>query len=119
MKRDWLWLTARIFSGIITVYWLAVSLAYVLFETRFFGFESLLMILLIVLATAGVFIAWWRVGTGTILLLVAAILNSVFAVVSFGHHPLLAVAVFGGPYFVMVLLFGVIWLRDNRTGRAG
>ena len=108
---------ARILGLVFVGLWLFISVMMVIEEGIGRSVEDQIMTGLILFSAAAFAVAWWRQGIGGVLLLIAGIAHSTFAMFSAGHNIGLAMLISGGPFLLVGTLFLIAWTQARRTKR--
>jgi hypothetical protein len=113
-KRSGFSWAARILGLIFVGFWLFISVMMVVQEGIGKGVEDRIMAGLILYSTAAFIVAWWSERIGGVLLLLAGIAHSTFALFSAGHNIGLAMLISGGPFLLVGTLFLIGGSRSRR-----
>jgi len=109
---------ARI-TGLIIISIIAAGLLFIMVGSIFEGepisinFESLGMVFLGLLTVISVLLAWVRARIGVWFVLCSGFLFTIFALLTSGSNPLLAVMSLGGPLIIGGLL--ILWGRSSKN----
>lgn len=74
---------------------------------------GILLFALLVIATAGLLIGWWRAGIGGLLAVFSALLLAGAIYAAAGRNPLLAAIVYSSPFLIGGALFLACWWCDR------
>ena len=108
-------ITARLIGVTASAFWVFILVTGAIVEgVRPIEVEGLLLAGLVLVATAGVVLSFYRESAGGILTLVVGIALAAFALATAGRNHWLAVAVSGAPFMVAGLL-SVIASRRSST----
>jgi Na+-transporting NADH:ubiquinone oxidoreductase subunit NqrD len=100
----------------VAAFWLFVGVAEALArEPEPFTAESFIMASLMTISVVGVVVGWFREGLGAAVLLLVATGHSFFAYFAAGHNKGFAMAISGGPFFIIGGLFLACWLRSREA----
>ena len=116
-RARWLRWLGRGTGSLVAGFWLFIAVVGAVGGAEPWTLESSILTGLIVCSVAGVAVAWWREGLGGTLLLVIAAAYGLFAYFAAGHNKGMAVAVSGGPFLVVGLLFLASWWGRRKDGQ--
>jgi len=119
MKQKIIKWTARVLGTLFAAFWLFMLGGYAIFGDPYAdpsqAHEGYGVAILGGLLITSVVLAWFKPKIGGIALVVLAVAFSIFAYFTAGHNHLFAVAISGGPYFIVGLLF----LASLKAAKAG
>lgn len=118
-QHDKLQRVARTLGAIVAAFWLFVGIVEALTEKEPWTLESAIMGTLMTSSIIGVIVCWFREGLGALIVLAVAVAHTVFAYTVAGHNKGFAVAVSGGPFFIIGALFLACWWRSRSAARTG
>lgn len=78
------------------------------------GIEGMILGGLIIIAIAGIVIAWWREGVGGTIVTVTAIALCVFGLITAGRMKIIAALFGGGPFLLVGILFLISFWRSRK-----
>ena len=97
--------TARGLSIFVASVWVVMGIVPTFFEPPAWTFEDRMMAGLTTACLVSILIAWFREGVGGVLLILCGVAHSTFAYFAAGHNIPLAMAISGGPFVVLGVLF--------------
>jgi len=106
VKKSKRYLIAK-FIGLFTImYWIAPFIAWIFSGNKIdVSLEGTILTIIIAMILVGFIIAWFQKRIGGIVMVIGAIVLSVFAYLTAGHNRLLAVLVSGIPFLISGVLF--------------
>ena len=111
----WVRWVARGIGSLAGVVWLFTIIASTVLEgSEEVTWEGGILAGLVIVATAGILIAWWQEGIGGTIAVIGGVALGVFASVSAGRNDAQAVLVSGGPFLIAGILFLTSWRRSTR-----
>jgi len=112
----WLRRLARGAGSLVAGFWLFIAVLGAVKGTEPWTVETSILMGLIIASAGSVAVGWWREGVGGALLIAVAVAHSTFAYFAAGHNKGLAMAVSGGPFLVVGLLFLASRWERRRDG---
>lgn len=113
----WLRWLARGIGSLAAGFWLLIALLGAVRGSEPWTLESGILTGLIVASVIGTAVGWYRERLGGFLLVMIAIAHSTFAYFAAGHNKGLAMAVTGGPFLIVGVLFLASWWERRKDGQ--
>ena len=109
---------ARALSTLFAAVWLFIMVVSAASEPVALDAESVVMLVLTLLATGSVSLAWVRELEGGLALVAVGIAHCIFALITAGHNRGLALLISGVPFLIPGGLFTFLGLRSRKRGTA-
>ena len=110
----WLRRFARTIGSVFMAFFLLIGIGSAFSDDEPWTWESIVIVVLFIILTVGVVVAWWREGIGGTIITIGAITLGIFAYFSAGHNKVYAMLIMGGPLLASGISFLICWRRANR-----